>query len=67
MQSEFLEKLDISISKLYHSDMNVLLGGDFNIIMNGELDYMGPKTISKTRFNEKFEEFLYRYKLYGGK
>ena len=45
MQNEFLEKLDACISKLYHSDMKVLLGGDFNTIMNGELDYMGPKTV----------------------
>ena len=31
--------------------------------MNGSLDYMGPKTIFKTRFNENFEDFLNRYNL----
>ena len=63
MQLEFLESLDSCISQLYNPEQFLLLGGDFNTIMNGNLDYMGPKTISKTRFNENFEEFLSRYNL----
>ena len=62
-QLEFLDKLDTHISKLYEPSQLVVLGGDFNILMNGKLDYMGPKDISKTKYNEKLEDFLRRYDL----
>ena len=54
MQLEFLESLDSCISQLYNPEQFLLLGGDFNTIMNGNLDYMGPKTISKTKTLKTF-------------
>ena len=63
IQLEFLDKLDTHISKLYEPSQLVVLGGDFNILMNGKLDYMGPKVISKNKYNEKLEDFLRRYDL----
>ena len=63
MQIEFLDKLDTHISKLYEPSNYLILGGDFNIIMNGKLDYMGPKDISKNKYNEKLEDLLRRLDL----
>ena len=53
MQIEFLEELDNCISKLYNSGDLSLLGGDFNIIMDGKLDYIGPRNFSKNKKNNK--------------
>ena len=63
MQGEFLERLNVRVSQLYNQDHQLLLGGDFNVIMDGSLDYMGPKNITKNRFNENFEKFLDTYSL----
>ena len=63
MQIEFLEKLTVQISQLYSQDQLLLLGGDFNMIMDGSLDYMGPKNVRKNRFNENFDKFLNTYRL----
>ena len=43
LQLEFL-KLDESVFDQCDRDYLVLLGGDFNSILDGKLDYVGPKT-----------------------
>ena len=43
-QFEFLENLDTCISNFTCPEQLLLLGGDFNTIMNGNLDYRGFKT-----------------------
>ena len=63
MQLEFLEELHNCISKFQNTGQLFLLGGDFNTIMDGDLDYMGPKNVSKNKFNENFEDFLDRFSL----
>ena len=60
---EFLEKLDRAISQLVTPDCSLVLGGDFNIIMDGKLDHMGQKTVSKSKFNDTFKDFLSSYLL----
>ena len=63
LQVEFLEKLDRVISKVWVPDCPLVLGGDFNLIMDGKVDYMGSHSVRKTKFNDKFEEFLIRYRI----
>ena len=63
MQLEFLEKLNTCILKQFEPSQLFFLGGDFNTVMNGSLDYMGPRNILKTKYNENFEDFLSRYNL----
>ena len=60
MQIEFLDELENCISKIYSSGDTIILGGDFNMIMNGDLDYMGPRKSIKNKFNEKFEDLMDR-------
>ena len=62
-QVDFLEKMDEIISDLYASNYSLILGGDFNVILNAALDYMGPNLPLKTKFNNSLEMFLKKYKL----
>ena len=63
LRFQVLEKLDNAISKLITPECSLVLGGDFNIIMDGKLDYMGPSTVSKNRFNDIFRDFLNKHLL----
>ena len=62
-QLDFLENMEKSISDLWTPEYTLVLGGDFNLIMNKNLDYMGLNTPAKTKFNDNFEDFLIRYDL----
>ena len=57
-QISFLEKLDNCFSDLNSSNYSLVVGGDFNIIMNKDLDYMGPSTNLRTNFTKELEMFL---------
>ena len=39
------------------------LGGDYNLIIDGNFDYMGSNVPVKNKFNEHFEDFLISYNL----
>ena len=63
MQIEFLSIVDKVISEMLAPEYTIVLGGDFNVIMNKKLDYMGLNMPVKTKFNDKFEEFFIKYDL----
>ena len=41
----------------------MILGGDFNTILDEKLDYIGPNTVFRNKFNIKLKEFLGKYLL----
>ena len=57
-----LNKLDKSIHKVFDSDYSMILGGDFNTVMDGSMDYEGPN-IPNSRFSALLKEFLNKYDL----
>ena len=61
-QIQFLRKLSRVISKL--GNYPLVMGGDFNMIRNIELDYFGhSKSNVLGRFNREFEEFMQELRL----
>ena len=58
-QLSFLRKLRNILGRLNEKGYPVIAGGDFNMILNSELDYLGQSSsrISK-RFNQEIEEFM---------
>ena len=63
MQVEFLVKLDKVMFELEVRDYIILLGGDFNTIMNFELDYLGSNTVFKVKVRDLLVNFLSKYDL----
>ena len=43
--------------------MPPFLEGDYNLIIDGNVDYMGSNVPVKNKFNEHFEDFLISYNL----
>ena len=63
-QIQFLDKIDLCISDLHSCNYSLILGGgDFNVILDESLDYMGPSTPSKTHFTSKIEIFLRKHNI----
>jgi len=62
-QLNILEKVDKVISEVWAPDYSIVFGGDYNLIMNSNLDYMGFNVPAKTKFNDTFEEFMIKYDL----
>ena len=61
-QIQFLRKLNRVISKL--GNYPLVMGGDFNMIRNIDLDYFGnSKSTVLGRFNREFEEFMQELRL----
>ena len=63
LQVEFLVKLDKVMFDLEVRDHVILLGGDFNTIMNCELDYLGLNTVFKVKVRDLLVNFLSKYDL----
>ena len=49
MQCEFFSELDRVMSRLAEDGYRILIGGDFNVIMNMALDYLVPEQWQKLR------------------
>lgn len=62
-QIEFLEKLDTCISRLHTLNCSLVLGGDFNVILNEKLDHMGSVKIVRSNFINHLQVFLRKYGL----
>ena len=62
-QIQFLKDVEKIISEMWSQEYELVLGGDFNLIMDKKLDYMGSNSPPRNKFNEHFEEFLDRYRL----
>ena len=60
-QVEFLEKLDDCISELYSFSDSLVLGGDFNVVLNESLDHMGGFKLRRTNFVNRLDVFLRKY------
>ena len=64
LQYEFLQKLEKSIVNISIPNCPMILGGDFiNTILDEKLDYIGPNTVFRNKFNIKLKEFLGKYLL----
>ena len=63
LQVDFLNKLNKSICEVFDKDYPVILGGDFNTLMDGGMDYEGPNIVHKSRFIDVLKEFLNKYDL----
>ena len=63
LQCEFFSELDHEMSKLSHNKYSWLLGGDFNIVMNMDLDYMGCRTSMNTKSRDMVISILDKYNL----
>ena len=62
-QLKLLEDIENIISDMWAPDFATVLGGDYNLIIDGKLDYMGSNVPAKNKFNEHFEDFLISYNL----
>ena len=62
-QINSLEKLDNCLSNLHSSDYSIILGGDFNVVMNKDLDYMGTSTNLRMNVTNQLEMFLMKMDL----
>ena len=62
-QVDFLDKIDNCISDLYSDNYSLILGGDFNLILNEKLDYMGSARIFRSNFTKQLVVFLRKYDL----
>ena len=49
MQCEFFSELDRVMSRLAEDGYNILIGGDFNVIINMALDCFRSRTVTKTK------------------
>ena len=63
LQIDLLTQLDVDVYRLMDQDCSLIFGGDFNTIMNEELDYMGMRTGLKTKFRNLLINFLNKYDL----
>ena len=57
LQYEFLQKLEKSIVNISIPNCPMILGGDFNTMLDEKLDYIGPNTVFINKFNIKLKEF----------
>ena len=60
-QIQFLKDLEKIILEIWSREYELVLGGDYNLIMDKKLDYMGSNIPSRNKFNDIFEDFLDRY------
>ena len=63
IQCEFFLELDRSLSLLAEDEYKILIGGDFNILMNMQLDYFGSKIATKTKSRETLKGILDKFDL----
>ena len=63
LQFRFLEKLDTLLSKKLIPKCSIILGGDFNSILDYKLDYLGPRIVLNDKFSDTLKEFLGKYSL----
>ena len=59
-----LEKIDSCISTLYSLNYSIILGGDFNVIFDEKMDYMGATRVVRSTFLKDLEMFLRKLELY---
>ena len=57
-QLKLLENIEKIISDMWAPDYATVLGGDYNLIIDGNVDYMGSNVPVKNKFNEHFEDFF---------
>ena len=62
-QLKFLNNLDKIISDMWSQEYALVFGGDYNLIMDSRLDYMGANIPVRNKYNEAFEAFLNKYYL----
>ena len=62
-QGIFLEKIDSCIGNLQFPDHSLLIGGDFNVILDENLDYMGTNLNRRSKFNNSLKMFLRKHDL----
>ena len=62
-QIQFLKGVEKVISEMWSQEYGLVLGGDYNLIMDKNLDYMGLNIPTRNKFNECFEDFLDSYRL----
>lgn len=63
LQLNFLSEIDNILENLGVQDYSIIMGGDCNVILNMELDYMGPCKSLNTKSRDKVFEFLQKYDL----
>ena len=57
-QCDMLADLNEKISSLFSEGYTIIIGGDFNVVMNRELDYMGSSNVSKRKFRDSLQDFI---------
>ena len=57
-QCDFLSDLNKIICSVFSQEYSLIIGGDFNVIMNHNLDYMGASNISKSKYRNSLLDFL---------
>lgn len=57
-QCDFLSDLNKIICSVFSQEYSLIIGGDFNVIMNHNLDYMGASNISKSKYRDSLLDFL---------
>ena len=57
-QCEMLIDLDKLISSLLSEEYSIIIGGDCNVVMNRDLDYMGSSSLLKKKFRDLLQDFL---------
>ena len=63
LQCNFLSDLDKILSSVVSQEYSLIVGGDFNIAINRNLDYMGANYITKHRYRDLLVDFLDRLNL----
>ena len=62
-QIDFLVNFNDCLSNLYSMNYSLILGGDFNVVMNKDLDYMGVSTNLRMSGSKELEGFLKKMNL----
>ena len=57
-QCDFLSDLNKIICSVFSQEYSLIIGGDFNVIMNHNLDYMGASNVSKSKYRDSLLDFL---------
>ena len=63
MQCDFFSEIDKTMTELYDENYSWVIGGDFNIIMNMGLDYMGSRSFMRTRSRDMLSDILDKFNL----
>ena len=62
-QIEFLNKLDQCISEMFSSNDLLVLGGDFNVIVDENLDHSGATKLMRSNFVNYLDVFVRKHQL----